>query len=197
MKIGIFAYGSIIEECGDEIESFLKNRIENVETPFKIEFARSSKGREKAPTLVEYDKGSSVQGQILLLKDIELQKAKDILYRREIDKVGTEKKYDESKKGKDRVKIKILENFQDIDCVLYTKISANIENPTSKKLAKLAIESAKDKKNREDKRDGINYLMSVKRQGIKTPMMDEYEQEICKILEVQTLKEALEKVEVK
>jgi len=58
-----------------------------------------------------------------------------------------------------------------------------------------ALERGKDEKTREDKRDGINYLISVKRQGIKTPMRDEYEQEICKQLEVKTLREALKKID--
>ena len=50
--IGILAYGSLIDDPGDEIKPLVKQKIEGVETPFAIEFARSSKSRNGAPTLI-------------------------------------------------------------------------------------------------------------------------------------------------
>lgn len=47
--VGILAYGSLIEEPGKEIEPRIIRRINDIETPFPIEFARSSKSRGGAP----------------------------------------------------------------------------------------------------------------------------------------------------
>lgn len=60
-----------------------------------------------------------------------------------------------------------MEDFKNLDYVLYTKIGANIENPTAEKLSDLAIESAKEEAGKQGK-DGIGYLVSVKKQGIET-----------------------------
>jgi hypothetical protein len=50
-KIGILAYGSLIDNAGEEIAPLIVERIECF-TPFKIEFARLSSTRSNAPTLV-------------------------------------------------------------------------------------------------------------------------------------------------
>ena len=152
-KIGILAYGSLIEDSGIEIEPLIQTRIENIKTPFKIEFARSSLSRNGAPTLVEYDDGLTVNGQILLLKDsVTLEHAKDILWRRETRNEKSGRKYIEAKNPPlNKVVVEVLENFKDIDYVLYTKIGANIENPTAEKLANLAIESAKKDAGKKEK----------------------------------------------
>ncbi len=41
-RIGILAYGSLIDDPGEEIKGML-DHIENVETSFKIEFAHARK----------------------------------------------------------------------------------------------------------------------------------------------------------
>ncbi|MFU8767967.1 MAG: hypothetical protein ACNA7I_09975, partial [Candidatus Methanoperedens sp.] len=51
-----------------------------------------------------------------------------------------------------------------------------ITDPNASKLADLAVKSAKAKAGRTGK-DGISYLLSVKRQGISTPLMQEYEKD--------------------
>ena len=50
--IGILAYGSLISSPGDEIASATTETIKNVQTPFRVEFARTSTSRAGAPTLV-------------------------------------------------------------------------------------------------------------------------------------------------
>ncbi|MFT7879194.1 MAG: hypothetical protein ABXS91_02265 [Sulfurimonas sp.] len=46
----------------------------------------------------------------------------------------------------------------------------------------------------EKEEDGISYLISVKRQGIKTPLMEHYEQALLNKMSVKTLDEALERI---
>src|SRR5207244_5920762 len=59
---------------------------------------------------------------------------------------------------------------------LYAAPKSNLE-PEPKVLAQLAIESVKGKAG-EDHRDGVSYLMNAKKNGIKTPLTDEYEKQI-------------------
>jgi len=193
MQIGILAYGSLIEDPGSEIKPLIEKRITDVKTPFKIEFARTSSSRDGAPTLVLDDNGSSVNGQILVLKDsITLKEAKDILWRRETRrKIGNYQEPDNPSPNK--VIVEVLDNYKDIDYVLYTKIGANIENPTAEILATLAIESAKKDAGKKGK-DGISYLISVKNKGIITPLMEEYEKKILELLNVKTLEDARKKI---
>ena len=40
MNLGILAFGSLVTSPGPEIASVTVGRIKNVETPFKVEFAR-------------------------------------------------------------------------------------------------------------------------------------------------------------
>lgn len=85
LTVGILAYGSLINEPGIELEQLIVNRI-NCETPFEVEFARLSKTRGNAPTLipVKEGEGSKVPAQILVLKEgTALKEAHDILWRRE------------------------------------------------------------------------------------------------------------------
>jgi hypothetical protein len=86
-SVGILAYGSLICEPGPEIEPVIARRI-SCQTPFKVEFARTSKTRKGGPTLVPCDDGSQVAAQILVVQ-LPLKDATDRLYRREIRKVGT------------------------------------------------------------------------------------------------------------
>ena len=82
--IGILAYGSLIGDPGPEIEPHITRRIA-CRTPFKVEFARTSRTRKGGPTLVPYEKGSPVAAQILVV-NVSLKEATDWLYRRETRK---------------------------------------------------------------------------------------------------------------
>lgn len=69
--VGILAYGSLIEEPGVEIEPLIVERQQGIETPFPVEFARSSDTRQGAPTLVPVDQGGSlVPAEVLVLTSI-------------------------------------------------------------------------------------------------------------------------------
>lgn len=80
--IGILAYGSLIDDPGVEIEPYIEARIQDIETPFSIEFARSSATRDGAPTVVPVeDGGAPVKAQILVLNNqIDLKNAEDLLW---------------------------------------------------------------------------------------------------------------------
>ncbi len=193
-KIGIFAYGSLIDDPGVEIAPLICERISDVLTPFKVEFSRKSKSRDYAPTLIPVeDGGAHVNGVIILLDEsITLETAKDLLWRRETRKEGTGKRYPNPNVIKvNAVVVAVLESFINIDYVLYTKIGANIDNITPSNLADLAISSAKSKSGRE-KLDGISYLISAKENGITTPLMPDYENEILMKTGTHSLIEALE-----
>lgn len=195
MTIGILVYGSLIEDPGDEIKPLIIQRINDVATPFKIEFARTSKSRDGAPTLVEYEDGSVVNGQILVLKDdISLREAKNLLWRRETRNENTDKKYKEVESPPpNKVIVEEMKSFSGLDYVIYTKIGNNISNLTPDALSELAIYSAKKEAGKNGK-DGISYLISVKRQGIVTPLMATYEKAILDTMDTDTLENALKKV---
>ncbi len=193
-SVGILAYGSLIDDPGEEIESLIARRIEeDVVTPFNVEFARKSSVRDGAPTLIPVDKGGThIRAVILVLKDsVSVRRAKDILWRRETAKIGTSRTYDPPPNPtKNTVLIEELESFLGIDKVLYTRIGSNIRCLTPRRLAELAIKSARAKAGARG-RDGINYLLKAKSNGIETPFMPDYENKILKKTGTKSLEEAL------
>jgi hypothetical protein len=192
-SIGILAYGSLIEDPGKEIEPLVRERRERIETPFSIEFARSSSTRDGAPTVVPVESGGSrVNATILVLEaGVSLEKAEDLLWRRETRNEHSDRHYRApSEPSPDKMVVARLENVAGIEVVLYTKLGANITDPSAAKLADLAIKSAKAKAGKTGK-DGISYLMSVKRQGISTPLMPGYEAEVLRKTGASSLEGAL------
>ncbi len=195
-KIGILAFGSLIEDPGDELSQHIAETIPNVSTPFSIEFARKSKTRGNGPTLIPVkDGGQSVNAQILVLKDdVEIETAKDLLWRRETRREEKDSHYSPpANPGVNNVIVESNTDFDDFDYVLYTTIGSNIEDRDPKNLAKLAIDSVKTPYGERGK-DGINYLISVKRQGISTPLMSDYEEEILKQTGTESLEDAWDKI---
>lgn len=192
-SIGILAYGSLIEEPGMEIEPLICERRKGIETPFPIEFARSSSTRDGAPTVVPVENGGcSVRATILVLgATISQEKAEDLLWRRETRNECSDKHYaPPTEFNPNKMVVESLSNVAGIDVVLYTKLGANITDLSAETLADLAIESAKAKAGRAGK-DGISYLISVKRQGISTPLMPNYESEILRKTGTSRLEDAL------
>lgn len=191
--IGILAYGSLIEDPGIEISPLIVERQTGVETPFRIEFARSSSSRNNAPTVIPVENGGShVKATILVLEaSATPQHAEDLLWRRETRNERSEKHYVRpTKPNPNRVIVESLGNFSGIDIVLYTSLGSNITDLSPTKLAELAVESAKADAGKDGK-DGISYLISLKRQGISTPLMPVYESEILRLLNAKSLEAAL------
>lgn len=205
--IGTLAYGSLIANPGEELMAITQHIIQNVETPFDVEYARSSGTRAGAPTIVPVSdgKGGHVQAVIFVLReDISLQAAKDMLYRREINKVGKGKSYTEPKLSDgNMVVIRVIQNFQKFSALLYTdfilsedtriaEIYDDKASPEQKgeKLANLAVDSVTPE-TFQDKRDGILYLHDNISAGILTPLTKLYQAAILrKAIEAQNLLEA-------
>lgn len=190
--IGILAYGSLIEEPGQTISDLIIKRI-NTTTPFPVEYARISNSRDGAPTLIPIENGSQVQAQILVLHpDISIERAATLLYQRETRQ--TRRIYQRPANdaiNTNTVLIEILTGFENVQTVLYTRIGSNINILTARFLAEQAIESARSKSGA-TKMDGINYLITAKRNNIHTVLSPEYESQILELTDTQTLEAAYE-----
>jgi hypothetical protein len=186
-RVGILAYGSLLTDPGSEIAAVIQERIP-AETPFEIEYARSSNSRAGAPTLVPVPegKGARVKAKILVLKpEIGLQAAADMLYRKEINKVADRDAlyHPEEQLGrKGHVQVLVSDDFDRPDIVLYTYIDPNIslvlrEDVTiaekAQHLARLAIESVRPDTYSAD-RDGIQYLADAINSKVLTPLTEPY-----------------------
>lgn len=160
-------------------------------TPFHVEFARSSSKRGGAPTLVPYAGGGHVCAQVLVV-DTSVTDATNRLYRRESDKVGSDRPYKHSNNpGPNKVIVKPLESQFGLDVVLYTWLVATIDEPTVEILAQYAIDSVAKAK---PGKDGISYLKNATDAGIETPLSAAYAKEILRRTDTLNLAHALEKV---
>ena len=192
MTIGILAYGSLIPNPGAEIGPLIVHRITGVETPFRIEFSRSSRVRDRAPTLVPVERGGAkVSGVVLVLHNSTTETAaQDMLYRRERNRVGSGDRYaDVDSTDPDSAFLGRLDGLAGLDVVFHAALRVNIEEPTPELLARLAIESATAPSGAAG-RDGISYLMDAKQSGIVTPLMAGYEAEILRLTGARDLEEA-------
>ena len=189
--VGILAYGSLIANPGDEILAVRTQVVTDLSTPFPVEYARTSTGRGGAPTLVPFDDGGAVQSQLFIV-DCSVEDATDRIFRREIDKVGSGRQYTPSDNpGPNTVIVSRIDNFLNIEVVLYTRIEPTIPDPTPATLAVLAIDSVA---RTDSGRDGITYLMDAINAGISTPLTDDYAAEIMRRTGTGTLEEALASV---
>lgn len=171
--IGVLAYGSLITHPGPELEAVILSRRDGVLTSFSVEYARSSGGRKGAPTLVPVATGGASVLATIFEVAVSVDEAADIVYRREIDKIGTGRKYVEPANHTNNTVI--LERFADLagfEVVLFTRIGANIDPLTADILASLAIKSAREAA---PGKDGISYLMNAMHAGIVTPLTSAYE----------------------
>lgn len=199
-KIGILAFGSLIDNPGEEITELEIGRID-CETPFKIEFARISSYRNNAPTLVpvkENLRGKNTQAKIIVLADkTSLEDAKSILWRRECNKTDKSLKFEEPNNPTSKnVLIQVLENFYNVEKVLYTNFlpQKQFADLNPEKLADFAIKSILSVEGKE-KKDGIRYLISTKENGILTEYSKEYEKQILLKTNSKSLEEAIIKLE--
>lgn len=172
MDVGILAYGSIVQEPGAELAAVIIRRIA-VETPFAVEFARSSRIRDGAPTLVPVSEGGAqVPAAVLVLDDsVTVAEARAMLYRRETGRLT------DGTAGSRASWIVELAGFEGTRTCLYAALDANIRPLTGERLAELALCSAAAPAGAE-RRDGISYLQEQKRRGLVTPLMSGYEEAV-------------------
>jgi hypothetical protein len=175
MTVGILAFGSLRHEPGAELKPYVVQRIEGVETPFAVEFARSSRTRGDGPTLVPVPAGgATVAADVLVLEEtVDEELARDLLYRRETRQVGEPVSY----RDRGATWIHAISPFADLSVCLYTALRPNIDPLTVSRLADLSLASASGPAGA-NKRDGISYLEEQKRCGVVTPLMQGYEAEV-------------------
>ncbi len=89
------------------------------------------------------------------------------------------------------LRIESLKNFHDVETVLYTKLPPNIALLTPEELANLALASLNDADTVKRGRDGITYLINAKRNQIKTPLSDKYEEELLRKAKATNLAQVL------
>lgn len=174
-QVGVLAYGSLLDDPGDELEAAVVDRIDGVVTPFSVEFARSSSGRGGAPTLVPVDSGGSPVNATILVTagHVTIDEARDMTYRRERGRVGdlsvTYHHYEGPATNRVRLPLLDIAGMQ----VIFTEIEANIpvEARTPHGLAAFAIESVGKAP---VGKDGITYLKGVVDRGIATPLTSAY-----------------------
>lgn len=191
--VGILAYGSLGDDPGGEIGPLVVERIEGIKTPFPVEFARTSRTRGCAPTLVPvFEGGARVKAKILVLEGVSEAEATNALWRRETRREGSGERYEvPSWPNENTVLVRRLEDFEGVDVVLYAEIGANVPDLTPRNLAELAIGSARPEAGSLG-RDGITYLIRAKANGAETPLMPEYEREILRLTKMETLEQARE-----
>jgi hypothetical protein len=187
-EVGILAYGSLLSDLGGELAPLIERRIIGVLTPFAVEFARSSRTRAGAPTLVPVPDGigARVQAQVLVLKpDVGVKTGKTLLYRREIHKPGdADVVYDEIVQSTRRNAVRVgeLRDFAGLPVVLYTDLKPNIrlvlarQTPPeikAEELARLAVASVTAETYAAGT-DGIRYLADALAHSIETPLTPYY-----------------------
>lgn len=186
--VGILAFGSIVDDPGVELKAVITRRI-GVETPFAVEFARSSRSRDGAPTLVPVSGGGAhVPASVLVLDNsVTVADARAMLYRRET------RRPDDMSGGSRAAWISDLPGFAGLKTCLYTAFKANIRPLTAQKLAELAVRSASAAAGAE-RRDGISYLQQQKLRGLVTPLLSPYEQAVLKRTGAHDLADAWKRV---
>lgn len=192
-KIGILAYGSLITDPGAELLPLIRFRIKT-ETPFPVEYGRISQSRGGAPTLVPHPVGAPVHAELLVLDDsISIEQARDILFRREIHRVGSDRVYTPSE-DPNRVRVRTYTDCPWVEAVLYTDFNdgGKTAAPVAAELARAAIDSVRQA--REVGGDGISYLIQACDSGINTPLTRAYIEEILKQSGAGSLSEALDAI---
>jgi hypothetical protein len=188
-NIGILAYGSLIGDPGKEIKPLIVKRIAT-KTPFPVEFARLSRKRGNAATLVPYAIGDPVYAELLILKeDTSLGQAKDLLWRRECDEEESGKHYPAGEQP-NSVRVAELENFFGFEKILYTDFlpAGKLKRVDPRQLAQCALESVAKA---ERGKDGISYLIQVKGSGVRTALTDQYVASILSATGTGSLADAL------
>ncbi|NLI41167.1 MAG: hypothetical protein GX421_08325 [Caldisericales bacterium] len=190
--IGILAYGSLITHPGQEIESVLDHVIPDVMTPFPVEYARRSRSRAGAPTLVPVSAGcgTPVNAVVLVLKKYtRKKKVLNFLYRRELhqEKDLTVIYDDQAQRQKrDALVIESIQKQFGLPMVYYTAFKPNFtkiidvnrsQEEKADLLAQAAIESITHE-TFEKSLDGVHYLADNINAGVVTALTEPYAQAI-------------------
>jgi hypothetical protein len=176
--LGILAYGSLIDDPGDELAAHIVDIIRGVRTPFPVEFSRKSRSRGDAPTLVPHESGTSVEAAILIVR-CSLADATDMLWRRETRTEDRSLGYPGSRPDRpNAVRVETLSDQPRCDTLLYTSIAANIAPLTADHLAELAVASVTKAK---PGLDGIAYLIAAQANGIVTALSPDYAAAILRL----------------
>ncbi len=203
-RVAILAYGSLAWSAGPELEA--AERRENVETPFAVEYARSSRSRGWAPTLVPVPQayGQPVRGCLLILpEDVDVVDARNRLYRREVHREGDPSVVYDPNHVRDIV-INELQaaNFKPpldgVSTVLSTAPTPNIDvitDPDADDLSRgLALaryaQASVTERTFTSEQDGIIYLRNNLDAGIKTRLTDAYVEALLHITGASNLDEA-------
>jgi hypothetical protein len=170
MAVAILAFGSLADEPGDDLRSVIVRRVA-VQTPFPVEFARSSRTRHGAPTLVPVTEGGArVPASLLMLDEfVSVREARLLLFRRETRQAA-------ASIAQPADWIAELPDFAGASVSLHAAFPANIPPPlTGERLAGLALASAAAPSGA-SRQDGISYLNQQRRRGVETPLTRPYEE---------------------
>jgi hypothetical protein len=191
-SIGLLAYGSLRWRPEGLREVLDLAGAIGVETPFAIEFARTSKWRDGCPTLVPVESGGSrVEAAVFPFREgISVPDAQTRVWRREL--LRTSGTYDRHSNAGSPNKVyvePIEQRIAEFDVVLAVRIGSNIDDLDAELLADFAIASARAPAGAR-REDGITYLVEAKNQRIETPLLPAYEEAILHRLAVASLDEA-------
>lgn len=191
-SVGILAYGSLIVDPGVEIDPMIVRRIETL-TPFPVELARFSATRGGAPTAVPHSSGKQVKAEVLVLvRNVSLAEACNLLWRRETCNEGSARTYHESAQP-NAVIVRDLPGVLGLDHVLYTDFNpeGKIAYPDPASLADAAITSVG---RTAPGKDGISYLIGLLEAGIETAITSRYVAEILLRTDASDLESALRRL---
>jgi cation transport regulator ChaC len=185
MAIGILAYGSLLDDPGEELSGRIVQRIDGVRTPFSVEYARSSRSRDGAPTLVPVASGGSrLEAAVFTLgSDVDEATARTLLLRRESHRADVQATPDHPSW------IHRVHGLAGMDTCLYAALEANLRDPTPRQLAQLAGRSAA-RESGARRRDGISYLDAQLRRGVTTPLTEPYVDAVLALTGARDLAEA-------
>lgn len=187
--IGILAYGSLIREPGVEIEPLIARRI-LTKTPFGVEYGRLSQGRGGGPTVVPHPLGKPVTAEILVMQQqVSLAQARDLLWRREVRKEGTGRRY-VAGNTPNSVLVQDWGAYEGVAAVLYTDFpeAGKVPVPTAEMLAEAAVASVASAR---PGKDGISYLIQLMASGVETALTADYAAAVLRLTGSPNLKHVL------
>jgi hypothetical protein len=180
-KVAVFAYGSLIDDPGQNLRCHITCKVD-WKSPRPVEYARRSRSRGCALTLVFHNNGGIVQGK-LLITDLEntqenTRQVREWVWLRE------------GKPTCDSVKSECFSS--DYPTVIFADLQPNIEiaDLSAEKLACFAIQSVRQCPGR----NGIAYLARNIQNDIITPLTECYKREILRQTGTTSLAEAERKI---